>query len=425
MRSQILAAPPPSFQVDSVDPSPIPGVAALVQGTWELPNYLATAPNFLLNRDPSGVPLQNVSTPAGFTLALPDAAASGPVPTVMHQHGSPGCAQEEVPRVASLRGESQTLAEAGFAVVGFTDVVNRRILNPSGPPCALDLGTSLTLQFQVYIFSLIALRQPPEYQLVTAAEQIAFLRLIESLGALDCLPFNAGCDAGDGLPELDLDAPLSYLGVSMGSNHAPGFLPYAPEIAASVLAAGGGRFLDWAYHQNPTGLLGSVLSYFPELTSTEALWGLSVFQMAFDDQETALHASRLYRDPVDLGAGGMRTSVLLAEGIGDHIQPNLATRSLAWALGPLPHLEPVQEDSVVLSPVASPVQANIDADTTAAFQQWVPAGTPGLPASPGCESQYEGHYCAQSAWAAVEQWIRFLQSAQGGGAPVIEDPLAP
>jgi hypothetical protein len=188
---------------------------------------------------------------------------------------------------------------------------------------------------------------------------------------------------------------------------------------------GGGRFLDWAYHQNPSGLLSSVAGFFPELTTMEALWGLSVFQSAFDDQETALHAPFLYRDPVDLGAAGARTSVLLTGGIGDTIQPNHATRSLAWALGPLPHLEPVHEDTVVLDSAPSPVQANVDAGTTAAFQQWVPEGIPGLAPTPGCESQGEGHYCAQSAWPAVEQWIRFLRSAQSGPAPVIEDPLQP
>ena len=44
------------------------------------------------------------------------------VPVTMYQHGSPGSAEREVP------GEARDyLAQAGFAVIGFTDPLNREI----------------------------------------------------------------------------------------------------------------------------------------------------------------------------------------------------------------------------------------------------------------------------------------------------------
>lgn len=426
MYRQIQAAPPPAFSIDSVTPSS--GLAALVHGTWQAPSFRQTTPNFLLNRDSDGKPVQNGTTEIPFVLALPSAALSGPVPIVIYQHGSPGCAEEEVRRVARLTGWSGSVAQGGYAVIGFTDVTNREILNPTGPPCALDLGSSLQIQLQAYIFSLLGFAQPPDYQLQDAAEQIAFVRMVQQLGALDCLPSNAACDAGDGTPELDLSAPLAFLGVSMGANHAPGFLPLTPEIrAAALTVGGGGRFIDWVYDQNPLGVLGAVAASFPGLTHEEIQWGLSIFQTAYDDRDPHHMAPYLYRTPLDLGPGdpGVRASILLSEGIGDTILPNHVSRSLAWSLGPIPQLAPVAESVPFLTTTSAPVQGNVATGITAALQQFVPAGVPGLPYSPGCRFESEGHYCAQANEPGVDQWLGFWDSALGGAVPVIDLPPPP
>ena len=83
----------------------------------------------------------------------------------------------------------------------------------------------------------------PHFAMQTYGDQMAFLRVIEQLGTLDRLPL----PSGDGVPDLDVDAPLSYVGLSMGSVHGSGFLPYAPEIkGVPVLSYSGSGFsVDW------------------------------------------------------------------------------------------------------------------------------------------------------------------------------------
>ena len=64
----------------------------------------------------------------------------------------------------------------------------------------------------------------PHFAAQTLGDQMAFLRFIEGLGSLDEVPFSGG----DGVPDLDLEAPLGYWGISMGSIHGSALLSYAP-----------------------------------------------------------------------------------------------------------------------------------------------------------------------------------------------------
>jgi len=118
-----------------------------------------------------------------------------------------------------------------------------------------------------------------------------------------------------------------------------------------------------------------------------------------------------------------KASVLLTEGVGDFNVPNNATRSLAWNVGPIPHLAPIWDPSPILEPITGPVTANIDSETTAAFYQFVPAGIPGIPVTQGCEFELNGHFCAQVAPAARLQRALFLRSAVDDPVPTIVDPL--
>ena len=104
--------------------------------------------------------------------------------------------------------------------------------------------------------------------------------------------------------------------------------------------------------------------------------------------------------------------------------PNNSTRSLAWLLGPIPHLEPVQQAVPFLTPVAGPIRTNVDDATTSAFVQYVPAGVPGIPPTPGCVGQTNGHFCAQSAAESELQRRVFFQSALADPVPVIVNPFA-
>jgi hypothetical protein len=400
MKEQILSRPPPSYTISSVSPGAGP-VAAVVRGTWQPPNWREN--QYFISRDENGDPQITGSLSVDFVLALPEAAESGPVPVVMFQHGSPGSAEQVYTEALG------SLAEAGFAVIGFTDTLNR------------ELGQDLDHQNTVGFQTLVTQFRFPHFAMQTYGDQMAFLRVIEQLGSLDRVPL----PSGDGVPDLDLQAPLTYVGLSMGSVHGSAFLPYAPEIKAAALGAGAQRqaeqfFNGGAFIDNFPPALRALL---PHATPIDYWVGLSIFQMIFDHQDAHHHAAHLYRDRLQVAGTTRKASVLLAEAVGDTVMPNSLTRSLAWTFGPIPHLQPIWDATPILEPITGPVIGNIDSETTAAFYQFVPAGIPGIPPTPGCASEPEGHYCAQDAAEARRQRALFLRSAIEDAVPTITDPL--
>lgn len=400
MKEQILSAAPPSYSIESVSPGS-GDVSAVVRGTWQAPNWREG--EYFISRDEAGNPQTTGSLAVPFVLALPVAAETGPVPVLMFQHGGGGGAQDVVYE-ARL-----TSAEAGFAVIGFTSPLER------------EIGQDNDLQNTVLFQTLILERRFPDFAMQGYGDQMAFLRVIEQLGSLDRVPL----PDGDGVPDLDLEAPLTYLGISAGSIAGSAFLSYAPEIKAGALVVGAHRQAEAYFNEGtfidefPAGLR----DLLPNLTPTDFWVGLSIFQMIFDHQDAHQHAAFLYRDRLEVAGTTRKASVLFQEGVGDMLIPNNATRSLAWTFGPIPHLEPVWDPSPVLEPITGPVMGNIDPETTAAFYQFVAAGVSGIPPTPGCENEPNGHFCAQDAPAALLQRVLFLRSAVEQAVPTIVDPL--
>jgi hypothetical protein len=142
----------------------------------------------------------------------------------------------------------------------------------------------------------------------------------------------------------------------------------------------------------------------------------------FDAQDPHNKVRHLYRDPLPVAGTLRKPSVLVLEGINDTLVPNHATESMAWVMGPIPHVAPVQRPVPFLNVVTAPITANINAETTAGFFQYVPIGVPDLPATPGCAGQPEGHYCAQTAPESLHQRSVFFTTALTG-VPTIIDPF--
>jgi len=413
IKSQLLAAPAPAWTITKVtaETSPTSQVAAIVEGTWQAPDWRS---NGFFVRDAAGAPVKQATRSVPFILALPKAALSHPVPITMYQHGNPGSSEREVPSHARM-----TLAGAGFAVVGFTDPLNREVA-----PNETDPAAKVAAQVYAIFLPLTQFRRIPDYWVETNAEQLAFVRMLSTLGSLDVLPVGAP----DGVPDLNPTLPLTYVGISEGANHGPGLLPYAPEIKAAALVAGGRRFTEVLIHQQAEVILSQLGGFFPNLTPAEIWAALSLFQGMFDVQDEHNHARFLYRDPFTIGGITRRASLLLVEGLDDSLVPNHATDSLAWEVGRLPHLAPVQREIPFLTTVTGPVVGNVDAQTSAALFQYVPTGVPGIPPTPGCAalapaSGSEGHYCAQSAAESLHQREVFFQSALVG-VPRIIDPFS-
>lgn len=407
MRSQLREIPLPTFSIDRIALEE-GDVSAFVFGTWHAPKWL-DGDN--IARDADGLPEIVGTTPIEFTLALPRERGEDGAPIVIYQHGNPGDAESEVPIEAR-----RSLASGGFAVLGFTDIFNREL--------ARDAPGDTTILTQL-VESLLALdrhERLPEYWLATHAEQLAFLRLVEALRGFDVLPL----EQADGRPDVDPDAPLSYLGVSEGANHAPPFLAYAPEVRSAVLVAGGAPIAETLTHQLDL----SLSREYPQVLmggEGRDIWlGLSLLQTAIDRQDPFHHARYLYREPVPVDGDLRKPSVLLIAGLEDTLIPNRLTDALAWLLGPIPMIEPTPRDVGFLPTAVGPIRANVDASTTAAYAQVVPAGLAGIEVESDCDPSsmsasiaQEGHFCAQVSMASVEQRLQFFLSALGGGAPVV------
>jgi hypothetical protein len=395
MRDDAFATPP-NVTISSVQADADPDVAAIVRGTFDAPVWRNGA---FVTRDAAGLPVQIGTQSIDFILALPAAAASaGHAPIVMYQHGNPGSAQAEVPGSAR-----SFLGQAGFAVGGFTDVLNRMYATVDDQTFAI---------FGVVLVSGL----PPDFYIQTYGEQLAFLHALQSLGSLDVLPLGAP----DGVPDVD-PTSIVYEGISYGSVHGQAFLAYAPEILAGGLVAGASRLVELLEYQDRTLPLGGqrfLTEILPSVLSgvraPDTFMGLALFATNYDRQDPHNHARFFFRDPVQVNGTTLKPSLLVVEGIDDNFTKNNTTRSLAWQLGPIPQLAPGVVRVATLPLASAPIQANVDAQTTAAFVQFTPAGVPGLPPTPGCESQFEGHYCAQTAPSSRAMRVLFYQSALVG-----------
>ena len=144
--------------------------------------------------------------------------------------------------------------------------------------------------------------------------------------------------------------------------------------------------------------------------------GWSIFQIAFDPQDGHNHAAFWTQALL-----GSKPSVLVIEGIEDPLVPNNATRSLAYTLDWVPQLDAIVPVSY-LPKARGTVTGNVDTQTTAAHIQYVPAGLPDLEASVGCETQENGHFCAQIAADSIAERVLFFQSAVDDGVPRIGTP---
>jgi hypothetical protein len=339
----------------------------------------------------------------------------------MYQHGNPGSAPEEV-----VRHARESLAEAGFAVIGFTDVVNREV-SPVGP----GLEERVQQQIVNILLRLMSTGAIPANFIQTVAEQMAFLRAIEEIGAIP--DFEMGLSRNTGpirISGIDANQPISYLGISEGAHHGALLLPFAPQIRAAALVAPGRRFSEVLIHQRSEQLL-APLSFlgFGRLSPTEIWVSLALIQAMFDDQDPHNFARFLYREPLEIDPP-RRASVLIIEGLNDSFVPNHATHALIHELGSIPQLTASERAVPGFPVVRDKVVANVDARTTGAFYQYVPQGIEGVEPTPGCsvpalaeQSAREGHYCAQSAEESLRQRVHFFQTAIGKTAPEIIDPL--
>jgi hypothetical protein len=415
IKEQALASPPPQLILPDpdVDPCPDPEAFCLrvtpsraleARGRVVLPNY--RGPVQVFARDPAtGQPLPTGSSEVPFVLTLPEQALDGPVHPIMYQHGNPGS-----PREILSESRNGQLDDAGFALVGMQDTLNR------------EIGNDVAVQVQAIFFLLVAAQHLPDYWNQTGADMIYFLRAIQGMAGLDLI--HRGPDGEpelgpDGIHEIDPSVIL-YKGISEGANNAQRFLPFAPEILAAAPTVGGARLSETLIHQSSDEILSQIGAVLPQLRPVDLWVGLALFQAAFDPQDGHTFLRYLYDQPLLPFAGSDDTtppSTLWTEGVGDSLVPNNASRAMATELN-LPHVGPVAAVVPTLQVVPAPLVENLGPGLTAGYFQIDPTTTPSCLAM----DQPEAHYCAQASTEGQAQRLHFYETALQG-APEIVDPF--
>jgi hypothetical protein len=399
MKENALAAPPPVLTITSTQTTAARRL--IVRGTLALPDYLSQADFGVLTRDPvthRPAPWRMEAVP--FVMTLPQQSLAGPVPVLIYQHGSPGSPNE------ITGSNNEFLDDAGYAIVGIQDASNRRY------------GADSTAQTAAQLVSLISNGHLPLTELQTHADMQSLVRAVQGLASRDFLPEGAP----DGRPELDA-SKLLFRGISFGSHHSLGFLPFAPEVTAAVSVVGAGRFYENTIHQiDFFGIIPQIQAFLPALRPVELIVGLAAIQNDEDRQDPHLLARYLYRDRLPIAGippSQPPPSLLWLEGIGDSLVSNNATRAAARELG-IPQVRRVRRETPVLTQVDAPLVGNIGPTRTAGHFQYEPSATP------SCVNvfhQPEAHYCTQAALEARTQILHFFEMALAGQAPEIIDPL--
>jgi hypothetical protein len=409
IKERALSLPPPELVLPALDdpcPNPINFCIRLVttraleiRGRVRLPDY-RNKQLLVFERDEDGLPVQTGTNEVPFMMTLPLASLDGPVPIVMYQHGNPGG-----PIEATHDSGTGYLDDAGYAVAGIQDTLNRQI------------GQDVARQVSVILFFLVQTQQLPHYWAQTGADMIGFLRAIQGMGSLDLLHEDALGDPAigpDGIPEIDTTRIL-YHGISEGGNNAQRFLPFAPEIIAATPTVGGARLGETLIHQSSDAILAQIGGFMPELRPVDLWVGLALFELGFDPQDGHSFLAHLYREPLLPFAGSSDVtppSALFTEGVGDSLVPNNASRTMAIELG-VPNVRPIARAVPGLEEIDSPVAQNLAPGLTGGFFQYDPATTP------SCIAQPEGHYCPQTALEAQAQRAHFLESALEGSAEIV------
>ncbi len=401
-------------------------LAALVYGRFSTPVWRERRGRAVV-RDQYGLPRIIGRQELRFVLALARRASEAPSPLLVYQHGNPGSANEEI----GARRQDPFL-EAGFAIVGFTDLWNR-----SGLLGRLDQRQIVLRQVSALADSVRRHRVVPDDWLVTLGEQLALVEALPELAAtLDVFPL----EAPDGRPELDASLPIVYEGISQGAIHGQALVAYSDRIRAASLVVGGARLSELALHQAASSMVRALPFLFGDFRPIDLWVTLALFQTAIDRQDPHLHALRLHREdratgldrPSGAGKRPVSPSILITAGRGDAYIPNRASRSLAYAMGPLPWIDPPEEGALLLPRAKAPLRGNLADGSTGAYVEVVPYGS-SLPAAPGClpealplpeDMLREGHFCAQLADESVRRRVRFLRSAVDDAPPTVIDPFA-
>jgi hypothetical protein len=199
-----------------------------------------------------------------------------------------------------------------------------------------------------------------------------FSRVIQLLRSPD-LDLRALSGAyGGRVPRLDTTR-IAYLGESFGTIVGGVLAAVEPTVDLYVLDVAGAGMLDLALCNAP-GLATVVLPLSSVIFGIEGRMdrfhpAIGIMQSLIDAADPLTYAPHILRDRLEVGGSTLGPRhVVVIEVVGDEVIHNLATESLARAMG-LQVLSPGDTMPPGLAPVESPAAGNVDGQTGVMIQQ--------------------------------------------------------
>jgi hypothetical protein len=304
---EVMAGTGMRYTIDSIEESPNENVAAVVQGTFEVPTYLNEDDVFEYNDDHHPI-RQAVDQYFPFTMLIPASAVgrSEALPLVLFGHGLFGTGRGTL-------GASSLIATAanqvGMVVIG-TDWIGlsggdlQRIVANVIPD--LNRIALVTDRLQQSIINHITLTEL----------------------AVGTLSDDPALRFGDG-PLID-ESRVYYAGGSLGGIQGSSFVAMSPRVTRGVLSVPGAGWLTMLTRSSNWNLLAPFVdTLYPDPLLQQI--GIALIQSLFDHSDPVNLSRHLFERP--LADAPADRVVLLHVAIGDSQVPNLASDMLARSLG--------------------------------------------------------------------------------------------
>jgi hypothetical protein len=311
-RDQALAANGPGappFQVTSVEDNYNENIFRRVRGTFTVPLFMTRdAPGTNYNLDDQGVPRQNGTTQAPFTVIIPRSAVEGPQPVpgraLVYGHGFLGTGQGEI-----TAGPQQTLARRFGFIIAATDWIG---LSEPDVQATLRMLSDLSRFRQLFdrvqqgIINTIFLGRA----------------MIGENGFASHPAFQF-----DGVPIIDTQA-LYYNGNSQGGTLGALFMAVTPDTLRAVLGVGTANYGFLLQRSIDFSAFDLVLrQHYPN--DLDRMVGLALIQQVADRGEPNGYTPYLVENPLP---GTPAKKILIHTGIDDsqvsHYSVEVQVRSL-------------------------------------------------------------------------------------------------
>ncbi len=308
-----------------------------IRGTFTVPRFLTQTDRAVaetaLTFDEAGMPVQNGTYEAPFTLILPRAAASGPVKLLLFGHGFLGSGEGELGNDSGSYVQSFA-DQAGYALVAtdWTGLSQYEGIDASGSGAASQA---------VEDANRVPWISDRLHQAI--ANAITLAKTARGAIAKDPALFVGGAQVID-------DARIDYYGISLGGVMGSSLMGFSPDLERGVLNVGAAGWSTLFQRSTNWGLFKLFIDgSYPDKIDQQVL--LEIMQAHFDPFDGLSIAPHVLEAPLE---GNPPKQVLLQMAVNDVSVPNLATELEARTLG-LPLLSDSPLEIWGLSPADAPL----------------------------------------------------------------------